>query len=1362
MKKIVLIVLTILLAASLTLTFTACKNNCAKGEHDMQLSSTTEATCTADKVEHYKCANCTHTEDRAVADTKLGHDFANGSVVTETPATCKGAGSKTVKCARCNETQTSSVGEATNHSYKTGEYHNANDQHWQECEYNCGTTTQKTDCTYTYAKKDAIHHTATCSVCHNSVDKPHSWVKDGEEIAATCEHGTITNYKCVCGQTKQEEADDKLNHEFTQDVATVSEATCTAKAVHTFKCAHCKQTENREVGEMLPHTYTLNKFSNTEHWKECQCGAKTDVAAHVVGALVATDEHVHCNQCTGCEKRLNEEAHAHNVYDKTADGHTSVCKCGRELSAVQPHTYDDDDVICKVCGYSSSNANFVVKINGAVHEYETITAAFASVKEGDTALIVMGKDVYGDGVDVPGGRNITWRLNGHTYTVTGGLVGSANTVSNCIRFLAGSNITILNGTITADESLTKAAILVQNYADLTLNNVTLDASNMPRTDCNYALSVNNGRVQLIASTLKAASRDNAVALDLYYGLSSQYTKVEVLVGSGCTLIGAIEYGSAVELDDLAGKADLIKPRFNNTIRFYGYAHCGNANIVIGLENGERLTHDAKTIDGIDATCTEDGLTDGSQCARCGKILVEQQVIPANGHDWNEWQDIDGTHMRDCKNCDAMQEHVAAMSDWSESDGKHFHSCTVDGCTYSEQHAIEWELYDDTATCTQAGIKIYICMHNGCDCEKEEDSPVKPHEYEFLEVKTPATCTENAVETYKCKHCEATEDREKENSALGHDVTTADYVGDKQHTGACTHCNTVVTVNCSNYDDDKAAACTVCGHQRTEQAVSKALTIDIVGITEITRYKDGGFSFNGASFTYKQIARANDTNGGGLQVRNSSGNVTSFYNTTAFSSGIYSVKIHYNSVTSDKHKLTIKVATDAEFSNVLDTKTVDVNNTEFTLTQTNGVFIKFEAAGSGSAYIDFIEIFVGACGHYWNKGEVITQGDCETDGEIEYTCLDCGEKKTETVKATGHKYAYHESNTATTEHAGNKAYYSCENCDLFFDGEDKTVEIEKDSWIIPQLTEECNHVDAKWIMLDTGEHFLSCGNCGYSSAKCNGELTHVPNNDGTHTDKCEKAECEYSVNNVKCEYDTEKNDGKCVCGYKGLIEITLTLTNVNESDVTLYENDTDKVIELTNGKAWVSRGTKIRVEADADEIKYNGKERVEIDSILYVLTDEAENVEITVVSNQQIKSWKLVTNANDLVAGSQIIIVGKKNNQYYAMSTTQNTNNRIAVSVTANENEIEINDKVQIITLENGTGDTFALKAGSQYLYAIKGSNYLRSQETSSDWAITISNGVATIKQTVESEDRFIKLNSTSNLISCYKSGQESVSIYMYC
>ena len=41
------------------------------------------------------------------------------------------------------------------------------------------------------------------------------------------------------------------------------------------------------------------------------------------------------------------------------------------------------------------------------------------------------------------------------------------------------------------------------------------------------------------------------------------------------------------------------------------------------------------IPGKAATCTETGLTAGKKCSVCGKVLVEQDVIAALGHDWDE-------------------------------------------------------------------------------------------------------------------------------------------------------------------------------------------------------------------------------------------------------------------------------------------------------------------------------------------------------------------------------------------------------------------------------------------------------------------------------------------------------------------------------------------------------------------------------------------------------------------------------------------------------------------------------------------------------------------------------------------------------
>ena len=66
-------------------------------------------------------------------------------------------------------------------------------------------------------------------------------------------------------------------------------ATCTEKAV----CTLC----NRPYGETLSHTYSTDwKQDGTNHWHECSCGAKAEVAVHSGGTATCTDKAV----CTVC------------------------------------------------------------------------------------------------------------------------------------------------------------------------------------------------------------------------------------------------------------------------------------------------------------------------------------------------------------------------------------------------------------------------------------------------------------------------------------------------------------------------------------------------------------------------------------------------------------------------------------------------------------------------------------------------------------------------------------------------------------------------------------------------------------------------------------------------------------------------------------------------------------------------------------------------------------------------------------------------------------------------------------------------------------------------------------------------------
>ena len=70
------------------------------------------------------------------------------------------------------------------------------------------------------------------------------------------------------------------------------------------------------------------------------------------------------------------------------------------------------------------------------------------------------------------------------------------------------------------------------------------------------------------------------------------------------------------------------------------------------EQEEPHYHYPVTDPAVEATCTRDGLTEGSHCAGCGIVLEEQKVVPATGHVLATWiPNGNGRHYIEClRNC----------------------------------------------------------------------------------------------------------------------------------------------------------------------------------------------------------------------------------------------------------------------------------------------------------------------------------------------------------------------------------------------------------------------------------------------------------------------------------------------------------------------------------------------------------------------------------------------------------------------------------------------------------------------------------------------------------------------------------------
>jgi len=169
--------------------------------------------------------------------------------------------------------------------------------------------------------------------------------------------------------------------------------------------------------------------------------------------------------------------------------------------------------------------------------YESLPAAVAAAQDGQTVELLM--DVAaGPGVMITTAehKQIIIDFGNHTYCANSPAVGSAGTQNQAFHFEKGCNITLQNGTITSSGN--EIIMLIQNYGDLTLKNITLIGNNLPGTH-RYVLSNNCGNV-VIGEGTTITAKEGDVAFDVcvtnYYPEGTQVT-----VEDGATITGIVEY-----------------------------------------------------------------------------------------------------------------------------------------------------------------------------------------------------------------------------------------------------------------------------------------------------------------------------------------------------------------------------------------------------------------------------------------------------------------------------------------------------------------------------------------------------------------------------------------------------------------------------------------------------------------------------------------------------------------------------------------------------------------------------------------------------------------------------------------------------
>ena len=355
------------------------------------------ATCTEKGNNEYKvCDDCgkvfkadgvTETTVEAEKTKALGHDFSIPRA-NETQ--------HWNECSRCGiaDTKINHVGE--------GDYGKDSTKHWKVC--GCGTKVDEekhkasapvkenekpATCTADGSHDEVVY----CSVCGykmsstNKVDKATGHtagepVKENEKAATCTTEGTYDEviYCKVCNTkiSSTPKTTPATGHTPGEPVKeNIVPATHTTKGSYNevIYCKVCNakiSTTQKEI-PMIPHDVTDVAWSSdeTNHWKECGCGTKVDVSAHIAGepvkenivpATCTTDgSHDEVIYCSVCKKEMSRT----NKTDK-AIGHTEGEKVKENIvpATCTKDGSHDEVVKCKTCGTEISRTKKTDKATG--------------------------------------------------------------------------------------------------------------------------------------------------------------------------------------------------------------------------------------------------------------------------------------------------------------------------------------------------------------------------------------------------------------------------------------------------------------------------------------------------------------------------------------------------------------------------------------------------------------------------------------------------------------------------------------------------------------------------------------------------------------------------------------------------------------------------------------------------------------------------------------------------------------------------------------------------------------------------------------------------------------------------------------
>ena len=653
-------------------------------------------TCTEKGTEKHICSVCKAEEER---DTNpLGHDWEDDFTIDKNP-TCTVPGSKSIHCTRCDVTKDETEIEPNGHKF--GE--------WQE--------SKAPTCT----EKGTEKH--ICSVCKAEQERDinplgHDWEDDFTvDKEPTCTVPGSKSIHCTrCDVTKDETEIEPNGHKFGEWQESKA-PTCTEKGTEKHICSVCKTEEERDINP-LGHDWD-NDFTVDKNPTCTVPGSKS----------------IHCTRCDAAKSKTEIASIGHS-FGEWIEITTPTC-----ISAGQ------DKRICSECGYIEYRD---VAPTGHIWDDDySVDKEPTCTETGLKSIHCTKCDETKDITEIPAkGHSFgEWELVSMEDCTEGGLENHTCTECNFVEYRNTAPMEHLwDSDFTIDIAPTCTDVgsksihcqrcgAVKDTTEISAVGHTFSQWSVA-TDATCTSAGQKTRACTVCGYTEYEDTDIDMDAHLW---EADYTvdKEPTCTANGsksihCARCSATKDSTVIPvIDHIYGEWEIVTPA-TCTVDGSKKHICINC----GYEESSDITSDHEWNDEVTVdkapTCTQEG-SQSIHCTKCDAIK-EIQPLPANGHDWSEWETVKeatadeyGIEERFCHVCGVKEENELDLlpdSQWSYDDKNHWHD--DDGeITDKEEHEFRW-VVDKEPTDTEPGIGHYECISCAFEQAPQEfnkDNPV---------------------------------------------------------------------------------------------------------------------------------------------------------------------------------------------------------------------------------------------------------------------------------------------------------------------------------------------------------------------------------------------------------------------------------------------------------------------------------------------------------------------------------------------------------------------------------------------------------------------------------------------------------------